>query len=517
MIQLETLEVQGSGDFAYEVGTYTLSGKRQGDHTDRGKYIVIWKNEDGQWKLHRDIFNTDLPRAGRHEQSLGRRRQSHVDERPGPHHRSGTTLATGTPRPDRGRRTRVRRRWQPPVPRCRSTLRPARVGHRRRHHRRCARPGRSGGAPFIDDAPLTAPAIHALSLAIAQRCNLGSAYCYAQQGEFGGAAKNMPVETANRAVDLLLSGAEPGARLNLAFLGGEPLVNRTVLQATTRRAADLAKRQGVTITFSITTNGTLLSEADADFFEEFGFAVTVSLDGPREAHDALRMYKSGLGTFDRIMANLRPMLSRQRRMQVSARVTVTPANMMLRRTLDDFIAAGFHSVGFSPLLSAPGGTGEMQASDLEMMLDQMIACGREFERHTLAGERYPFANMLNAMREIARGTHRPYPCGAGAGYLGVSADGELAACHRFVGDADGAMGSLDAGVDLKRQADWLADRHVHVQEPCRACWARYLCGGGCHHEVIRRGRPACDYIRGWLHYCLEAYLRLRGKPELGRA
>jgi uncharacterized protein len=55
---------------------------------------------------------------------------------------------------------------------------------------------------------------------------------------------------------------------------------------------------------------------------------------------------------------------------------------------------------------------------------------------------------------------------------------------------------------------WLTDRHVHRQEPCNACWARYLCGGGCHHEVIHRGRPACDYIRGWLHYCLGAYLRL---------
>ena len=55
-------------------------------------------------------------------------------------------------------------------------------------------------------------------------------------------------------------------------------------------------------------------------------------------------------------------------------------------------------------------------------------------------------------------------------------------------------------------------RHVHRQEPCRSCWARYLCGGGCHHEVISRGRPACDYIRGWLHYCLEAYLRLSSEP-----
>ena len=98
-------------------------------------------------------------------------------------------------------------------------------------------------------------------------------------------------------------------------------------------------------------------------------------------------------------------------------------------------------------------------------------------------------------------------------HLGVSADGELAACHRFVGDEEGGMGSLDDGVDLTRQADWLAARHVHRQEPCQSCWARYLCGGGCHHEVISRGRPACDYIRGWLHYCLEAYLRLSSEPE----
>jgi uncharacterized protein len=322
----------------------------------------------------------------------------------------------------------------------------------------------------------------------------------------------MTRETADQAVDLLISGAAPGARLNLAFLGGEPLVNRTVLQAVTRRAAGLARHHGVTMTFSITTNGTLLTEADAAFFEEFGFAVTVSLDGPAEVHDTLRPYKSGRGSFDRVMANVRPLLARQRRMQVTARVTVTPKNLALRETLDQFLAEGFHSVGFSPLLRSPNGGDEMQAGTLEVMLGEMIDCGREFERRSLAGERYAFANMVNAMKEIERGTHRPYPCGAGAGYLGVSADGDLAACHRFVGDDEGAMGSLVDGVDRQRRAVWLTERHVHRQEPCRDCWARYLCGGGCHHEVISRGRPACDYIRGWLHYCLEAYLRLSARP-----
>ena len=55
-----------------------------------------------------------------------------------------------------------------------------------------------GGSPLIDDEPLSNPAIHALSLAIAQKCNLGCTYCYAQQGEFGGAGKNMPLAEATR-------------------------------------------------------------------------------------------------------------------------------------------------------------------------------------------------------------------------------------------------------------------------------------------------------------------------------
>jgi uncharacterized protein len=121
---------------------------------------------------------------------------------------------------------------------------------------------------------------------------------------------------------------------------------------------------------------------------------------------------------------------------------------------------------------------------------------------------------VNALREIHKGTHRPYPCGAGAGYLGVSADGGLYACHRFVEDPAGTMGDVQAGIDHLRQRHWLANRHVHQQEPCRSCWARYLCGGGCHHEVMHRGRPACNYIRGWVDYCLQAYIRLlEHRPE----
>jgi uncharacterized protein len=378
-----------------------------------------------------------------------------------------------------------------------------------------ARFGLDAGPPQVDDEPPRTPPLRALSLAVAQKCNLGCTYCYAQEGSFGGPARNMPVAVALAAVDRLLAEVDAGGRVNLAFLGGEPLANRGVLRAATERAVALAAARGIEIGLSITTNGTLLRADDGDFFERHGFAVTVSLDGLGEVHDRLRPFKGGRGSFERIVANVLPLLAQARRMQVSARVTVTPRNLCLPQTLERLIGMGFHSVGFSPLLSSPAGRDEMARQDLETMLAQMIECGREFERQVAADRRYPFSNMVNAMKEIHRGTHRPYPCGAGAGYLGVSAEGDLFACHRFVDDAAGALGSLADGVDRERQAAWLANRHVHRQEPCRSCWARYLCGGGCHHEVIHRGRPACDYIRGWLHYCLAAYVRLStAKPEL---
>jgi uncharacterized protein len=368
---------------------------------------------------------------------------------------------------------------------------------------------------FIGDEPLVDPPVRALSLAVAERCNLGCTYCYAEGGSFGHAARDMPWETAEASIQRLFAEAKAGERVNLAFLGGEPLTNRSLIHRATELAARIAVERNIAISFSITTNGTLLNLEDCAFFERYAFSVTVSLDGVGEIHDRLRPAKGGRGSYDRVITNVQPLLARQRRMQVSARVTVTPANLDLRNTLDHFINLGFHSVGFSPMLSAPTRRGEMQAPELQVLLDNMIACGHEFERRVAAHQPYPFANMMTALEEIHRGTHRPYPCGGGAGYFGVSASGGLFACHRFVDDEARSMGHVSHGIDRERQRSWLEERNVDRQEPCRSCWARYLCGGGCHYEVIHRGRPACDYIRGWLDYALGAYVRLSAlRPEL---
>lgn len=57
---LDTVEVEGFGNAAVEVGSYTLRAEG-GQVADAGKYVVVWKTEGGVWKLHRDIWNTSQP------------------------------------------------------------------------------------------------------------------------------------------------------------------------------------------------------------------------------------------------------------------------------------------------------------------------------------------------------------------------------------------------------------------------------------------------------------------------
>jgi len=61
-IGLKTVEVFGQGPIATEVGEYELRDKA-GKSLDHGKYIVVWQHIDGQWKLLRDMFSTDIPPA----------------------------------------------------------------------------------------------------------------------------------------------------------------------------------------------------------------------------------------------------------------------------------------------------------------------------------------------------------------------------------------------------------------------------------------------------------------------
>lgn len=59
-LKLVTIEVDAHGDHATEMGTYELLTD-SGAVADHGKFLVAWKKDGDQWRLHRDMINSSMP------------------------------------------------------------------------------------------------------------------------------------------------------------------------------------------------------------------------------------------------------------------------------------------------------------------------------------------------------------------------------------------------------------------------------------------------------------------------
>lgn len=367
-------------------------------------------------------------------------------------------------------------------------------------------------APSIEEEPSK---IRALSLAISQSCNLACTYCYAEGGSFGTVgAKPMREDQARRAAELLIAEAQPGETVSLTFLGGEPLLGRRAMRAVTEYAVALAGAAQVRIAFAITTNATLVEPEDIELFATHRFAVTVSLDGERDVHDRQRPTHRGRPSFDHTMRGFRLLADRSETIPLFARVTVTPQSLHVRETMDALAEHGLRGVTFAPVLSSPTGQHQLDPIELNLLLDAFITCADQAERRIEAGRPYPFTNLLATWRDIHRATRKTAHCAAGRTYLGVSSSGTLHPCHRYVDAAGSVVGDLERGLDEGALQRWTGARALADQTACQACWARPLCGGGCHVEIEHRGRVACDFIRGWIDHCLTSYVRVsRRAPE----
>ena len=102
-----------------------------------------------------------------------------------------------------------------------------------------------------------------LSLNVAQACNLSCSYCYADEGRFGGSARMMDPDLALAAIDRLLAGAG-GRRVTVGFIGGEPFLNRRLIYTCVKYARERGRELKTPVSFSVTTNATLLTLADVE-------------------------------------------------------------------------------------------------------------------------------------------------------------------------------------------------------------------------------------------------------------
>ncbi|MFZ7947076.1 MULTISPECIES: anaerobic sulfatase maturase [Bacillaceae] len=318
---------------------------------------------------------------------------------------------------------------------------------------------------------------------VSEDCNLACEYCY--YSTCGG----KPGKKINRIDSIVLEKfikeymeRSKGAA-TFAWQGGEPLLaGLDFFEEVVMLQAKYAPKNTM-ISNSLQTNGTLITDKWASFFKKYNFLIGVSLDGPREVHDAKRVDSRGQGSFDRVMRGIDSLRKHQVDFNILTVVhkgNVTKATEMLRFYEDE----GFHFVQFIPCMdfrsqeiNKPGVydiTPKEYGDFLCEAFDYWYNNGE-----TRSSIRF-FDEMLNVYvnREPGLCIHRA----ACPQTIILEQNGDAFPCDFFI-HPDWKIGNVGIHSIDEILAHPLYDKFLSMKpnlpEPCKTCEWKKLCHGGC--------------------------------------
>ena len=146
------------------------------------------------------------------------------------------------------------------------------------------------------------PTIEMVVLQPTAFCNINCSYCYLPDRD----NKHVLAQsTVTRLFSELFASGWSAPRLTVVWHAGEPLVVPVGFYREAFAAIERLRPPSVTVVHAFQTNGMLIDDDWCALFRDWNVGVGVSLDGPRDLHDANRRTRSGAGTFDRTMAGIR--------------------------------------------------------------------------------------------------------------------------------------------------------------------------------------------------------------------
>lgn len=347
--------------------------------------------------------------------------------------------------------------------------------------------------------------LKALCLNIAHDCNLACKYCFVPNS-VRHQEKIMSRETITAALDFLLRET-PYEHLTVDFFGGEPLLNFDGI----RFAVEYALRYGAhkKWKFTVSTNTLLLGEEELSFMKKHNFSFVLSCDGRPRVHDAFRVTPGGRSTSEIVAGRIREFLEAGAAPEYYVRGTYTRNNLDFTNDVLYLAGLGAESISLEPVVapsSAPYALREQDLPELQAEYYRLARVLREQERKGRRVDFYHYSLDFSGGPCIAK---RLTGCGAGYQYLAVDPAGDIYPCHQLVGHQEYLMGNVFRGIRNTQLREKLSEAHVFRKKECSSCWARFLCGGGCHSQAVLNGGDllhpspiACAIMRARLHGAL---------------
>jgi len=376
--------------------------------------------------------------------------------------------------------------------------------------------------PTVPGAP---PAFHLMAKPTGAVCDLDCAYCFVLSKEmlYPGSRFRMADELLDAYLRQLIESHTRAPEVTNAWQGGEPTLMRLDFF---RRSVELAERYlrpGQRAAYTLQTNGSKLDAEWAEFFKEHDFLVGISIDGPREMHDAYRVTKGGRGSFDQVMRGLGYL--REGGVEWNALTTIHAANGdhggEVYRFLRDECGARF--VQFIPIIERVAEASEDGTVPWTSWRDRPLYVqeGERVTGRSVTAEQYG-RFLIDVFEEwVRRDVGEVYVqmfdvtlanwVGAPPGLcihsetcglaLALEHTGDLYCCDHFV-EPSFKLGNIREThmlelVSSPRQRQFGMDKREKLPRYCRDCDVRFACHGGCPKDRFIEtpdGEPGLNYL-----------------------
>jgi uncharacterized protein len=386
-------------------------------------------------------------------------------------------------------------------------------------------------------ATATRPGFHVMAKPTGAICNLDCAYCFflSKQSFYPGSNFRMSDEVMESYVRQTIE-AHSTREVTIAWQGGEPTLMGLDFYRRAVAAAKRFRKPGTTVQHTIQTNGILLDAAWCEFLRENGFLVGVSLDGPRELHDAYRRDKGGHGTFDRVVKAVR--LMQRVGVEFNVLCTVNAVNsehpLAVYRFLRDELEARY--LQFIPIVERINDDGRTVLQQGDRVTNRSVTAARygqflieifdEWVRHDVGSVFVQTVDAVLAAWVYGQSSLcrlRP-ECGEA---VALEHNGDLYSCDHFV-EPGYLLGNilrtpLAELVNSERQRRFGEDKSAGLPRYCRECRFLFECHGECpkNRFVLTPGGEAglnylCAGLRAYFGH-VDPYMRtMAGLLSQGR-
>lgn len=355
-------------------------------------------------------------------------------------------------------------------------------------------------------------------------CNLRCKYCV-----FGGTYTfqrshvpgKMSFDIAARGLDYLYDILKDRRKKEfvVSFYGGEPLLNFNMI----RKTVDYARKkfEGWKLRLVMTSNLTLLTDEMIKYLIGENFHVSVSIDGPRENHDAKRVFADGRGTFDTVMKNLEKIRAADGAYYKENidLLIVFSSDLSFKKMYEffrDHPLLNSLSTRFSNVDKYDTNYYEQFPYDPHALQEEVDAVHEVIKGKMKRGEELlPIENAISVtLTRILNylKTRDSFDCGNTCMFddkLFIDTEGRFHVCEKV--NQQFSYGDVWQGFNFQRMTQILDDFCAVMEKECRDCFYRHLCFRCFVHMAkdgeFRVNRDLCEDRKKYIRNSLERRIR----------